>query len=100
MTEPVACSLTGAARADRAAWLAALRGQVIAVERHTTGLVARFPAPLAPQLRALADAEAQCCPFLRFEVTTSQDTSELRVEGPPDAQPVIDEFLPSMRTGG
>lgn len=95
MTEPVACSLAGTDRADRAHRLAALREQALSFERDATGLTARFAASLAPELRAVAAAEAECCPFLSFEVTADRQTSELRVQGPPDAQPVIDEFLPA-----
>jgi MerR family copper efflux transcriptional regulator len=97
-TEPVlACSLTGRDRTERARWLQQLRTWAVGVRSRPTGVVLAFAAAdgLEADIRALARAEAECCPFLRLEVHAGGGTIELAVSGPPEAQPIIEEMFAS-----
>jgi hypothetical protein len=95
----LACSLSGAQRADRERWLERLRGQALDVTSRPDGLSVRFAPsdPLEAEARALATAEAQCCPFLCFEVDRGEDAIELMVSGPPEARPIIDAMFGDWR---
>jgi hypothetical protein len=87
--------LAGAERADRERWLERLRGQSLAVTSRPDGVSVRF-APtdqLEADARALAAAEARCCPFLRFELDRGEDAIELVVSGPRDARRIIDAMF-------
>jgi hypothetical protein len=91
---PLACSLYAAQRAERTRWLGELGRSALVLESSDTGVTVRFRASdvSEDELRELAAAEARCCPFLTLEVRANADGVELRVEGPPDARPVIEEF--------
>jgi hypothetical protein len=92
---PLACSLSGAQRADREQWLERLRAQSLDVTSRPDGLSVSF-APsdqVEADARALAVAEAQCCPFLSLEVDRSEHAIELVVSGPLDARPLIDAMF-------
>jgi hypothetical protein len=92
---PLACSLRGGAVADRRRWLGDLQRRALSVERSAGDLTIAFPSDdgLEAELRALADAESECCGFLRVSVRAVGDSLELVVAGPPDAQPIIDEMF-------
>jgi hypothetical protein len=49
---------------------------------------------LEAELRALADAEARCCPFLTLAVVREAGRLHLDVSGPPDAAPLIAAMFP------
>jgi hypothetical protein len=53
-------------------------------------------AGLEAELRALAEAEAECCEFLRLGVRRRGDSVELAVAGPAAAQPIIEEMFRSQ----
>lgn len=95
---PLACSLRGAAVADRQRWLGDLRRRAHAVERSATGLKLGFAhdGEIEAELRALAEAEAECCGFLRLDVRRVGDSVELAVDGPPAAQPIIEAMFQSQ----
>jgi hypothetical protein len=92
---PLACSLQGRDLADRQHWLADLQGRAREVEQSAAGVTLRFPdeAGLEAELRALAEAEEQCCEFLRVGVRRVGGLVELAVVGPATAQPVIEEMF-------
>jgi len=95
---PLVCSLTADERVDRGRWL----GRVGRAARDSAydgaGVTIRFRAGegVEAELRELAAAEAKCCPFLTLEVRANGDELELRVEGPPDARPIIEEFCKQL----
>jgi hypothetical protein len=93
--EPLACSLTPGDRTKRQRWLRDLTGRALAVTRSDDGMTATFPldAELEDELRTLAAAEAECCPFLDIAVRRAGDAVVLDVVGPPDARPIIEEML-------
>jgi hypothetical protein len=92
---PIACTLSGTDRGDRARWVAALLGRASTVTPSDDGVLVRFAADaaLADELRAFAVAEAECCPFLAIAVTRDRDELALSIAGPPDARPAIDALL-------
>jgi hypothetical protein len=95
VNEPIACSLTAEARAEREAWLTRLRGVAIAVRATDGGIVARFPGDprIESDLHDLARAEAACCPFLELRIESVRDDVELHVSGPAAARPLIEELF-------
>jgi hypothetical protein len=48
------------------------------------------------ELRRLVALEGECCPFLAFELTESEDEVALRVSGPPDAAQIVALFAPAQ----
>jgi hypothetical protein len=86
MTEPpIACTLSPADFRARRAELAAL---------SLPGRPLAFPASAEPALRDLIAAEAQCCPFLAFDLRpTGPDELQLTITGPAEAGPVIAELF-------
>ena len=91
---PLACSLPAAERAQRTRWLGRLGPSALAMEADAAGVTVRFGGDEVSEaeLRQLAAAEAECCPFLTLEVRARGNEVELRVEGPPEARPVVEEF--------
>jgi MerR family copper efflux transcriptional regulator len=79
--EPVACSLTGDALAQRVArWRQLLAG----AERETIddGIRLTLPADRAGALAALAADEQQCCPFFDFRLHLDGPVVHLEVRAP------------------
>jgi hypothetical protein len=66
------CSLEGTARTERLREWEALRSKALISEHVTADMtvaVLKRSADVMRRLRALIDAERECCPFLRFRVT-------------------------------
>jgi hypothetical protein len=84
--------------ANRQRWLDDVRRRALAVERSGIGVTLRFrhDVGLEAELRAVVEAEAECCPFLRLGVRRVGDSLELAVAGPPEAQPIVDEMFGSQ----
>ncbi len=78
------CSLDPAAHAARAADWAAPRRDAMR-QRHVDGDVIEleYRRDAAPRVRALVDAEGECCPFLTFDLIEEAHDLRLRVSGPP-----------------
>ena len=93
MTEelPLACSLSASDAARRGRWWARVMERANGVSAQPGGFVARFDASaeLEGELRRVAAAEAECCPFLQIDVARAPDELSLTITGPPRAQPVI-----------
>jgi hypothetical protein len=100
----IACSLDAAGRAERASLFAALAEQALRERRRTARgwrLEYRDAAGVEDSLRRLIAAEAECCPFLRFGLERSGDRWAVTVEGPADAQGLIEALLdPQPAAGG
>jgi hypothetical protein len=80
---PLTCTLSPDAKRERTRWLDALTARALSVNGGGEGdtLVARFPDDpgLEDELRALAAAEAECCPFLAMTVTRVDGALELAI---------------------
>jgi MerR family copper efflux transcriptional regulator len=92
---PLACTLTAGEQRSRRAWIDDLSQRLVARTQTPDGAVLRFraDADTERQLEALVAAEARCCPFLAFGVTANGDALELRVRGPAEARPIIDDLF-------
>jgi MerR family copper efflux transcriptional regulator len=98
MTHPtpapaLACSLGAPAAAERAArWRRLLDRSLLGRAAMPGGLRFAFrPEPaVAGELRALAAAERECCPFLTLTVEQSGGRLTLDVAAPPDAAEIVE----------
>jgi hypothetical protein len=96
MSAPLACSLAPADHAQRTRQLAELATRALRDRQPIPGGVRlRFDptATTRDELRRLAAAEAECCPFLHFDLTPGDETIVLDVTGPDEAQPLIAKLL-------
>ena len=90
---PLACSLDGAAMAERLAHMRSIgRDSLIAAE---PGGVLRFDASPATRsrLEQIVAAEAQCCPFLGLDLAEEAGTLRLTVSAPEGAEPVVEGLI-------
>lgn len=94
---PIACTLSGASLAERAAWLRRL-GDAALIEGARRGdrLELRFRPEAADDLRELVRAERECCPFLSFERCERDGELRLTVAGSAEAGPVLDDMLVAL----
>jgi MerR family copper efflux transcriptional regulator len=98
MTQPtpapvLACSLSAAAGAERAArWRALLDTRLLSRTATSFGQRLAFPsdAAVAAELAALIAAERDCCPFLTLGVERFDHAVILDVSGPPEAGEVVE----------
>ncbi len=96
MDQPIACTLTPGAYRDRTDELAALAARALRSREATADgerLYFADDAETERQLRAAILAEAQCCSFLRMDLTRADDTLVLDITAPADARPVIAELF-------
>ena len=93
---PIACSLSAADVGVRTADMARLGRDLVAVRRDGAAAELRFAPGHAGALRALAAAEAECCPFLTLDI---RGDAVLTVSGPADAAPVVDELVAAFEGG-
>jgi MerR family transcriptional regulator, copper efflux regulator len=85
---PIACTLSGADQADRAAaWRAVVSDGAAAMDER--GARVRLARHAEPELRELIAAESECCPFLEFDLRHDGAGLRLRVSGPAEARPII-----------
>jgi hypothetical protein len=94
---PIACSLAAADRERRAALIAQLVAEALVdCERDGTTLVLRFRVAegVERRVRALAALEAECCPFLAIAVDANPSEVVLRIDAPPEAGAILEEFFP------
>ena len=96
MDRPIACSLPPADLAERRALIDRIaRDTLLAREAIEGGARLRFAAGPGTELslRNLIAAEAECCSFLRMELSHDGDELKLDVTGPEEAQPIIAEMF-------
>lgn len=93
---PIACSLSAADVGVRTADMPRLGRDLVAVRRDGAAAELRFAPGHAGALRALAAAEAECCPFLTLDI---RGDAVLTVSGPADAAPVVDELVAAFEGG-
>jgi hypothetical protein len=90
---PLACSLDGPALAERIAEMRAL-GKDALIAAEPPGLL-RFRATpdTRRRLERIVAAEAECCPFLGFELSEHKKELRLTVTTPEGANTVATELL-------
>jgi hypothetical protein len=96
MDQPLACSLGPADQRTRRETIDRLAHDSLLGKEHIEGgarLTFARGKTTESRLRALIAAEAECCSFLRMELTDQGDALTLDVTGSADAQPVIAEFF-------
>lgn len=88
----IACSLTADQSRRRAAATGELAREALSDRQPVTGglrLTFRDEPGVRQRLRAFADAESECCPFLAITLHTGEGDLVLDLTGPPEAQPII-----------
>ena len=93
---PLACTLDGAALAERRArWEALSERARAGGERTPGGVLLRYrPEPgVVDELRELVRLEGDCCAFLELILRDEGAEVLLEVSGPPEAAEVIDAFV-------
>ena len=93
-TEPIACTIDDAEVADRVALVERMRTNVERVERTEHGVLLHFLRndDVEADVRRFALDEKRCCRFWGFEVTTIEDRLQLRWDGPPATDEVLDQL--------
>ena len=89
----LACSLSQDEQAERGRQLRELARRALAArEREQSAVVLTYrPAPEVEEaLRDLIRREAECCPFLDFELVPDERELSLRVSAPPGAEGMLD----------
>jgi hypothetical protein len=95
MSQPIVCSLTPDALADRLGWIGALNRDFLrayTLERTTLRLV--YDAAASRDVHALVASERKCCGFLRLGIAVSGDGIELRIDAPESELDVEPLFFP------
>jgi hypothetical protein len=92
---PIACTLPLAEQQARGEDLRELSAEATSWEATATGVILRFEATpgMDARLRQVAAAEAQCCPFLRLDVTCEGGRVVLAVAGPDEARKAIEAMF-------
>jgi hypothetical protein len=92
---PIACTLTGADPAARAAELRALGADgLVSVSAAPGRAVLRFRARagVRERVEAAAAAEAECCAFLDFDVEHDSEATTLTITAPNGGAKVVGEL--------
>ena len=96
MDQPIACTLSAASTTTGPPSCAALAARALrSRERTPDGERLVFAAAAADEreLRAVIEAEASCCAFLRWTCTASSAASCSTSPAPQDARPIIAELF-------
>lgn len=64
---------------------------------HGFRLIFNETTELRTSLETLVELENQCCGFLSFTISSSQEGLLLSVEGPPEAKEIIETFLATFK---
>lgn len=93
---PIVCSLSVGAYADRLGRIRRVGSTaLLRVDRHPDRVLLHFRPgdQIARDLREIRDAEAQCCAFLRLELTEHPDATALSIaSAKPDGAFMVDEL--------
>ena len=98
---PIACTLQGGSYHERLAWIAELARDGLR-DHSRTDLVLdlTYAAEVAGRVREMIRKEEECCAFLSFELTETNDEVRLTITAPENAREVADglfeQFVPSL----
>ena len=97
---PLACSLSATDYTNRLAWITALNTASLRSNRRVGGrLTLVYAADAVVPVRELVRREQECCAFLRFTVTTSEDAVSLDVRVPDTAVDAAGDLLAPFLAG-
>ena len=86
-SQPIACTLSGEARQDRRAWIAALvRDALRSSERDDLTLRLRFAPEAVQRIQDMVRKEQACCSFLTFEMEERSQELWLIIRAPEAAR--------------
>jgi hypothetical protein len=96
---PIACTLQAGSYQERLAWIAALaRDGLRGVSREDLRLELRYAPEVASRVREMVGKEQECCGFLSFELTETDEEVRLTITAPEQARDVADtlfeQFVP------
>jgi hypothetical protein len=102
---PIACTLEPAALRERLELIRRVTNQSLLNHRLDGNTLHLFYRPTAQaDVRAIMEAERECCAFLGFDLVETPDVVELRIEAPGgiglDARWLFDQFLPAAAAVG
>jgi len=97
-TEPIVCTIDGAAVESRLAQIERMRSALTAIDRTEHGLLLHFPvdAEVEADVRRFAVDEKACCAFWGFDVTGDDAEVLLRWDAPPTAGDLLDQILVAL----
>jgi hypothetical protein len=96
---PIACTLEPGDYHERLTWIADLaRDGLLSVSRHDLRLELRYAPSVAERVREMAGKEQECCAFLTFELSETDEGVRLNITAPERAREVADalfeQFVP------
>jgi hypothetical protein len=97
---PIACTLQSGSYQKRRAWIEALaRDGLRGVSREDLRIELRYALDVATRVREMVAAEQECCGFLSFELTETEEDVRLTITAPDRARDVADvlfeQFVPA-----
>jgi hypothetical protein len=94
--EMLSCSLPAKDMLDRLAKWKALAEQSLSRSGEPGRVVSTYPrsSAISTLLRELIEAEADCCPFLSFDVREYGEVIEAELRYPPEFEPIVAMIAP------
>ena len=101
---PIACTLQLGDYRERLAWIANLaREGLLGTTRDDLRLELRYAPNVGRRVREMVDKEQQCCAFLNFDVSETDEDVRLTITAPERAREVADaifeQFVPAAVSG-
>jgi hypothetical protein len=95
----LSCSLPAAEMLDRLARWKALAEQALSRSAEPGRVASTYPRSdaISAQLRELIEAEADCCPFLSFDIRENKEVIEAELRYPPEFEPIVAMIAPHSR---
>ena len=92
--KPIACTLQAGSYQERLAWIAALaRDGLRGLSRTDLRLELIYAPAVAPRVREMVVKEQECCGFLSFDLTETEDAVRLTITAPERARDVADALF-------
>jgi len=101
---PIACTLQPGNYRERLAWIAELaRDGLLGAAREDLRVELRYAPSVADRVREMVGKEQECCAFLTFELTETDENVRLTITAPEGARDVADalfeQFVPAAHPG-
>jgi hypothetical protein len=92
-TGVVACALSPTALTDRQSRWRALANQALSRRVGPGWISSTLPRGVGDTLEELIDAEAECCPFLAFDVRPRGEVLEVELRFPIEFEPMVSALI-------